>query len=213
MSSVVLSLLLESVSPGSRGVTSQPPIPCFMKMNSSAVCFVQLPWSCMKSWAVLKESYGHEKCRCFLVCILFYVYLKASSYHKCLQSMYYADLRQNMCMGQHYLLDDSSLKMPEICIALQTEGVNQNDLLTNAAAWRSTSSSFVLFFLLFFFPFSPKGCFQVTVTLSSCHWNPHQNCYSIGISGSKTRSQLHDVRHFSYSEQVKLPCLILKLRK
>lgn len=151
MSSVVLSLLLESVSPGSRGVTSQPPIPCFMKMNSSAVCFVQLPWSCMKSWAVLKESYGHEKCRCFLVCILFYVYLKASSYHKCLQSMYYADLRQNMCMGQHYLLDDSSLKMPEICIALQTEGVNQNDLLTNAAAWRSTSSSFVLFFLLFFF--------------------------------------------------------------
>lgn len=156
MSSVVLSLLLESVSPGSRGVTSQPPIPCFMKMNSSAVCFVQLPWSCMKSWAVLKESYGHEKCRCFLVCILFYVYLKASSFHKCLQSMYYADLRQNMCMGQHYLLDDSSLKMPEICIALQTEGVNQNDLLTNAAAWRSTSSSFVLFFLLFFFLFLLK---------------------------------------------------------
>lgn len=79
----------------------------------------------------------------------FLVYLKASSFHKCLQSTYCADLCQNMCVGQHYLLGDSSLKMPEISIALQTHRVNQNDLLTNAVVWKSTSSSFVPHFFLF----------------------------------------------------------------
>lgn len=160
-----------------------------LKAHSSVLCFIQLPLSCMKSQAALKEKRAWKMQTLLGLCTFIYLPWKHEACINACKAKFACKgcASAKVCAGVSVTYCLLVPKVPEISITLRLESMNHNDLLK---LWHGRALA-LPFFLLFFFFFPPLKNVTKPQWLSSPVIEILTKTSS-HICDSKTGSMLHN---------------------